>query len=138
MTLLRVMWCRDCEAPCEFLSLLFVEIYGSSTPAPLQSALKRSDCRIDKQIYLAMSELSHVKQGEQTHVCTSSETDACDDVMMKELRFVGLPTSSLRIVPPRYCRLIGNFSSKLPRESRGGVLLNPWIWRYVNEMSTRD
>ncbi len=26
-----VMWCQDCEVPCEFLSLLFVELYGSST-----------------------------------------------------------------------------------------------------------
>jgi hypothetical protein len=72
----------------------------SCLPAPLQSALKQSDCRIDKLIYLATSELSRVKQGEQTHVCTLSETNACDDLVMKELRYVGQPTSSLQRVPP--------------------------------------
>ena len=42
-----------------------------------------------------------VKQGEQTHVCTSSKTAASDDVVMKELRYVGLLTSSLHRVPPQ-------------------------------------
>ena len=58
----------------------------SCLTTPLQSALKQSDCRIEKKIYLATSELSRVKQREQTHVCTSSATAACDDVGMKELR----------------------------------------------------
>ncbi len=74
-----------------------------------------------------------VKQREQTHVCTFSETTTIDDVVMKELRYVGLPTSSLH-----ECRFVGNFSSKLPRESRGGVLLSPQVWRDVTEMSTID
>jgi hypothetical protein len=67
------------------------------------------------------------------------KTAASDDVVMKVLRYVGLPTSSLhRVPPPRYRRFVGNFSSKLLRESRGGVLLSCWVWRDVNEMSTRD
>jgi hypothetical protein len=67
-----------------------------------------------------------------------SKTTAIDDVVMKELRYVGLPTSSLHESPPEYCRFVGNFSHKLPRESRGGVLLSPQVWRDVTEMSTRD
>jgi hypothetical protein len=43
----------------------------------------------------------HSVQGEQTHVCTSSKTATSDDVVMEELRYVGLPTSSLHRVPPQ-------------------------------------
>ena len=67
---------------------------------PLQPALKQFDRPIDKQICLATSELPRAKQGEQTHVCTSSATNACHDVLMKELKYAGLPTSSLHRVPP--------------------------------------
>ena len=105
---------------------------------PLQSP--RTPCHVRRSNLIALPTRYNlpchvrsvlVQHGEQTHVCTSSGTAASDDVVMKVLRYVGLPTSSLHRVPPRYRRFIGNFSSKLPRESRGGVLLVPQVWRDV-------
>jgi hypothetical protein len=79
-----------------------------------------------------------VQQGEQTHVCTFSKTAASDDVVMKRLgMWEYLPVVCMS-PPPEYCRIVGNLSSKLPRESRGGVLLSPQVWKDVIEMSTRD
>jgi hypothetical protein len=92
----------------------------------------------DKLICLAMSDLSRSSK-ENRHM--SALLPEPLPVMTWWWKSLGmwdyLPV--VRTSPPsEYCQIVGNFSSKLPRETRGGVLLSPQVWRDVIKMSTRD
>ncbi len=87
---------------------LIVSPYEKGTSIPASVSLH--PCKVRQSDLLAVQRQAYlpchirpvpVQQGEQTHVCTSSKTAASDDMVMKELRYVGLPTSSLHESPLR-------------------------------------